>query len=208
MVRFKILQALKSTKMNIFPSRPSKRLRLRDFFPNFTVLKLFNTILVISVIVLIGKKRNLSKSIDFLIENENNRQTKLAEDNYRKQVELENYAESLIEDVQESNSNKFPTPDRMSNQEYSEEHPRLNEDGEEIVESPTEEDEEEAIEKEHIKEIINEEYTCKPKLGNRGDFSMIPLLSFPGSGNTWTRFLIEQATGYLTGSVYKDKRLW
>ena len=28
--------------------------------------------------------------------------------------------------------------------------------------------------------------------------------SFPGSGNTWIRFLLEQATGYYTGSVYRD----
>ena len=28
--------------------------------------------------------------------------------------------------------------------------------------------------------------------------------SFPGSGNTWIRFLIEQATGFYTGSVYRD----
>eukprot|EP00756_Hemistasia_phaeocysticola_P024348 Hpha_TRINITY_DN15946_c2_g1::TRINITY_DN15946_c2_g1_i1::g.73123::m.73123 len=28
--------------------------------------------------------------------------------------------------------------------------------------------------------------------------------SFPGSGNTWIRFLIEQATGTYTGSVYQD----
>eukprot|EP01065_Artemidia_motanka_P035019 TRINITY_DN42975_c0_g1_i1.p1 TRINITY_DN42975_c0_g1~~TRINITY_DN42975_c0_g1_i1.p1 ORF type:complete len:1017 (+),score=268.76 TRINITY_DN42975_c0_g1_i1:47-3052(+) len=28
--------------------------------------------------------------------------------------------------------------------------------------------------------------------------------SFPGSGNTWIRFLIEQATGIYTGSVYQD----
>eukprot|EP00755_Sulcionema_specki_P020617 Sspe_Gene.72395::Locus_43198_Transcript_1_1_Confidence_1.000_Length_3165::g.72395::m.72395 len=28
--------------------------------------------------------------------------------------------------------------------------------------------------------------------------------SFPGSGNTWIRFLIEQATGIYTGSVYRD----
>ncbi|KAG5682455.1 hypothetical protein PVAND_011806 [Polypedilum vanderplanki] len=30
------------------------------------------------------------------------------------------------------------------------------------------------------------------------------LASFPGSGNTWLRYLLQQATGYLTGSVYKD----
>ncbi|KAJ9435532.1 WSCD family member [Diplonema papillatum] len=28
--------------------------------------------------------------------------------------------------------------------------------------------------------------------------------SFPGSGNTWIRLLIEQATGHYTGSVYRD----
>ena len=28
------------------------------------------------------------------------------------------------------------------------------------------------------------------------------LLSFPGSGNTWLRHLIQRATGFLTGSVY------
>ena len=33
------------------------------------------------------------------------------------------------------------------------------------------------------------------------------LVSFPGSGNTWMRYLIEQATGVFTGSVYCDKGL-
>ena len=33
------------------------------------------------------------------------------------------------------------------------------------------------------------------------------LVSFPGSGNTWMRYLIEQATGVLTGSVYCDRGL-
>ena len=28
------------------------------------------------------------------------------------------------------------------------------------------------------------------------------LLSYPGSGNTWLRHLIQRATGFLTGSVY------
>ena len=31
------------------------------------------------------------------------------------------------------------------------------------------------------------------------------LVSFPGSGNTWTRGLFELATGLCTGSVYCDK---
>ena len=35
------------------------------------------------------------------------------------------------------------------------------------------------------------------------------LLSFPGSGNSWTRKLLEYATGHYTGSVLpKDKVLW
>ncbi|CAG9769935.1 unnamed protein product [Ceutorhynchus assimilis] len=32
----------------------------------------------------------------------------------------------------------------------------------------------------------------------------VALVSFPGSGNTWLRYLLQQATGYYTGSVYKD----
>uniref|UniRef100_A0A8D8IN39 WSCD family member AAEL009094 n=1 Tax=Culex pipiens TaxID=7175 RepID=A0A8D8IN39_CULPI len=30
------------------------------------------------------------------------------------------------------------------------------------------------------------------------------LVSFPGSGNTWLRYLLQQSTGIFTGSVYKD----
>ena len=33
------------------------------------------------------------------------------------------------------------------------------------------------------------------------------LISFPGSGNTWIRYLIEGATGIFTGSVYTDQEL-
>lgn len=32
----------------------------------------------------------------------------------------------------------------------------------------------------------------------------IALASFPGSGNTWLRYLLQQSTGILTGSIYKD----
>ena len=46
-----------------------------------------------------------------------------------------------------------------------------------------------------------------PILGQSGQFNLIPLLSLPGSGNTWTRYLLEQATGYQTGSVYGDPSL-
>ena len=34
------------------------------------------------------------------------------------------------------------------------------------------------------------------------------LLSYPGSGNTWLRYLIQRATGYVTGSVYFSKVLY
>lgn len=33
----------------------------------------------------------------------------------------------------------------------------------------------------------------------------VALASFPRSGNTWTRVLLESATGELAGSIYKDK---
>ncbi|KAK9880687.1 hypothetical protein WA026_011923 [Henosepilachna vigintioctopunctata] len=33
---------------------------------------------------------------------------------------------------------------------------------------------------------------------------LVALASFPGSGNTWMRYLLQQSTGILTGSVYKD----
>ena len=36
----------------------------------------------------------------------------------------------------------------------------------------------------------------------------IRLSSYPGSGNTWTRGLIERLSGYFTGSVYADKTLF
>ena len=34
-----------------------------------------------------------------------------------------------------------------------------------------------------------------------------PLASYPGSGNTWVRYLIEGLTGVFTGDIYQDKRL-
>nr|CAB3267769.1 WSC domain-containing protein 1-like [Phallusia mammillata] len=34
------------------------------------------------------------------------------------------------------------------------------------------------------------------------------LLSFPGSGNTWVRYLLEKATGVYTGSKYRDEALF
>ncbi|KAG7173601.1 WSC domain-containing protein 1-like 9 [Homarus americanus] len=34
------------------------------------------------------------------------------------------------------------------------------------------------------------------------------LVSFPSSGNTWTRYLLEASTGIFTGSVFNDKTLF
>lgn len=43
---------------------------------------------------------------------------------------------------------------------------------------------------------------------NKNEFNesdkAVALASFPGSGNTWLRYLLQQATGVYTGSVYKD----
>ncbi|XP_076039359.1 uncharacterized protein LOC143024440 [Oratosquilla oratoria] len=39
------------------------------------------------------------------------------------------------------------------------------------------------------------------------DIPRTVLLSYPRSGNTWTRYLIEAATGIYTGSVYYDRML-
>ena len=40
------------------------------------------------------------------------------------------------------------------------------------------------------------------KLGSEGQFELTVLSSFPGSGNTWARLLIEDATGIYTGMTY------
>ena len=35
----------------------------------------------------------------------------------------------------------------------------------------------------------------------------VALASYPGSGNTWVRYLLQQLSGVLTGSIYKDRKL-
>lgn len=40
-----------------------------------------------------------------------------------------------------------------------------------------------------------------------GSQSLVALASYPGSGNTWLRHLLEHSTGIYTGSVYSDRRL-
>ncbi|KAB7497816.1 WSCD family member [Armadillidium nasatum] len=48
---------------------------------------------------------------------------------------------------------------------------------------------------------------CKPLRWRIPPGPNTALVSFPGSGNTWLRYLLQQATGYYTGSVYKDYAL-
>lgn len=36
---------------------------------------------------------------------------------------------------------------------------------------------------------------------------MVALVSFPGSGNTWVRYLMETSSGVFTGSVYTDRQI-
>ncbi|XP_045518263.1 WSCD family member AGAP003962 [Pieris brassicae] len=35
-------------------------------------------------------------------------------------------------------------------------------------------------------------------------YNVVALVSYPGSGNTWLRYLLQQATGIMTGSIYMD----
>lgn len=41
-----------------------------------------------------------------------------------------------------------------------------------------------------------------------GSMALIALASFPGSGNTWVRYLLERASGIYTGSYYDDGDLY
>ena len=45
------------------------------------------------------------------------------------------------------------------------------------------------------------------KFANHSHDPVVALASFPGSGNTWLRYLLQQATGILTGSVYDNPEL-
>ena len=42
------------------------------------------------------------------------------------------------------------------------------------------------------------------KFANLKTLPMRALASYPGSGNTWSRFVIEAATGIFTGSIWSD----
>ncbi|KAK2720689.1 sialate:O-sulfotransferase 2-like isoform X1 [Artemia franciscana] len=46
------------------------------------------------------------------------------------------------------------------------------------------------------------------KRAKKGQLPAVALASYPGSGNTWIRYLIEASTGVFTGSVYEDRHLY
>ena len=48
---------------------------------------------------------------------------------------------------------------------------------------------------------------CKERTFLDRESPIVALVSFPGSGNTWLRYLLEQATGVYTGSLYCDHSL-
>lgn len=52
--------------------------------------------------------------------------------------------------------------------------------------------------------------SCPPSRRFLDTPTTVPALlwSFPGSGNTWTRLLVERASGIFTGSIYTDKALF
>lgn len=45
---------------------------------------------------------------------------------------------------------------------------------------------------------------CRDMTFQESDNPVVALVSPPGSGNTWVRYLLEQATGIYTGSIYCD----
>lgn len=54
-----------------------------------------------------------------------------------------------------------------------------------------------------------EENFCSNRrfLMNENSSSITALVSLPGSGNTWLRYMIEVASGIYTGSFYNDSKL-
>ncbi|XP_070539287.1 sialate:O-sulfotransferase 1-like isoform X2 [Ptychodera flava] len=55
----------------------------------------------------------------------------------------------------------------------------------------------------NVHDVKSRELNCSVRLAAPGTFPMVALASPPGAGNTWTRHLIQQATGFYTGSQYR-----
>ena len=62
--------------------------------------------------------------------------------------------------------------------------------------------------KRNLKNTMPKEITwCHQRSFIMGSRPLVALASFHGSGNTWLRYLLEQATGIFTGSIYCDELL-
>ena len=48
----------------------------------------------------------------------------------------------------------------------------------------------------------------KIRVGHKDEFAKIVLASFPGSGNTWMRYLLDRTLGIYSGSMTFDKSLY
>jgi len=48
----------------------------------------------------------------------------------------------------------------------------------------------------------------KTRIAREGSVEVMALASYPGSGNTWIRYLIEGASGMFTGSIYNDQKIY
>jgi len=84
------------------------------------------------------------------------------------------------------------------------------EEGDEMIDDKyaqiyVEEDEEHVL---NATTFTERRHNCLVKMAESKEYVAVPLLSFPGCGNTWTRYLIEHTTGIFTGSVYHDNGLW
>lgn len=55
---------------------------------------------------------------------------------------------------------------------------------------------------------FNEDPGCNIRFYNQKEGKPIILFSFPGSGNTWIRHLMDISMGIYTGSVYNDMSLY
>ncbi|CAH1772384.1 unnamed protein product [Owenia fusiformis] len=59
----------------------------------------------------------------------------------------------------------------------------------------------ENLEEEYTRKILK---TCGKVRFSEWPLPLTALASYPGSGNTWTRYILQQATGIYTGSVYSN----
>ena len=48
----------------------------------------------------------------------------------------------------------------------------------------------------------------KIRIGHQHEFAKVMLASFPGSGNTWVRYLLDRMLGVYSGSMTFDKSLY